>query len=169
MIPSPTDYQNILGWCSDGEAAGLQKHSAGLNVLEIGVWQGRSTVAMAAVAKSVFSVDHFLGDNFAGPYNTIQDALNNLHYIPNVYLSVGKWRQVVDFINLRNIGFIYYDADHTYEATKEFLDWVRPTKIPFGLHDVDDNPNHAGVKQALHEFTTDYHLYDRLAVCDSYA
>jgi predicted O-methyltransferase YrrM len=163
--PAKDLYKSVPGWCSDIEAAALQQFSGGKKVLEIGVWKGRSTIAMAAVAYHVLSIDHFIGDNFAGPSNPRQETITRLtSYQSIVSLCVGDWVRIVEYIDLSKFDMIYYDADHTYEATKQFLDIIHGFKGVIALHDVDNNPNHAGVKQALHEYTTDYTLYDRLAI-----
>jgi len=164
--PSKTAYQTVPGWCSDIEAAALQDHSLGREVLEIGVWKGRSTMAMAAVAYSVLSVDHFKGDDFAGKGDPRQETIARLApYQSIVTLCIGDWKTVVEHLNLDKFDMIYYDADHTYEATKEFFDVVHGYKGVIALHDVDNNPNHEGVRRALEEVHgTNYTLFDRLAI-----
>jgi predicted O-methyltransferase YrrM len=176
--PSITAYQDVPGWCSDIEAAALQDLVRGKEVLEIGVWKGRSTMAMVATAYSVFSVDHFEGDEFAGASNPSYETLGRFYpYKRIVTLCVGDWKQVLEHVDIHRFDVIYYDADHTYEATKDFLDAVYGYDGKLALHDVDDNPNHAGVKRALHEYITNsrqltatqsptdfYLLRDRLAI-----
>lgn len=49
------------GWLSEREAHALADFAQDKNVLEIGSWQGRSTVAMARTAKLVVAVDHHNG------------------------------------------------------------------------------------------------------------
>ena len=165
--PSLDAYKSVQGWCSDIEAAALQQFAKGKEVLEIGVWKGRSTIAMAATAYHILSVDHFLGDEFAGNGNPRQETVNRLApYQSIVSLCISKWICLVEYLDIHTFDMIYYDADHTYEATKQFFDVVHNYKGVIALHDVDNNPNHSGVKQALHEFVdpTSYSLYDRLAI-----
>jgi predicted O-methyltransferase YrrM len=164
--PDLNEYLTVPGWCSEIEAKALQDAARGKHVLEIGVWKGRSTIAMAATAASILSVDHFLGDDYAGKADPRIETVSRLRpYQDIVTLCIGKWNKLP--INPSQFGFIYYDADHTYEATKEFLEWIYTYPLPrpiYAIHDVDQNPNHAGVKKALHEFTTIYSLHDRLAI-----
>ena len=164
--PSKNAYQDVPGWCSDEEAAALQYFSGGREVLEIGVWKGRSTMAMAAVAYSVFSIDHFIGDDFAGKSDPRQETIARfIPYQRVVTLCIGDWKNVVENLNIDKFDMTYYDADHSYKSTKEFFDVVHGYKGIIALHDVDNNPNHAGVKQALEEVHgTNYTLYDRLAI-----
>lgn len=165
--PSLLAYQSLGGWCSDIEAAALQEEARDKSVLEIGVWKGRSTVAMAATARSILSIDHFYGDGYAGRSNPRHEAVETLAPFQEIVtLCIGDWKGVRRVINPRLFDFIYYDADHTYEATKDFLDWCHFNKVNavIGIHDVDNNPSHEGVKRALHEYTTNYILHDRLAI-----
>ena len=167
--PSFDAYRAIPGWCSDVEAAALQDMAKGKIVLEIGTWKGRSAIAMATTAKHVVCVDTFEGDDFAGKSNPIKQTIDHVHpYKGVISICCCDWVKFRQLLAPGYFDFIYYDADHTYEATKEFIDWVTPLNadygIPFGLHDVDENPNHEGVKRALHEYTQHYTLHDRLAI-----
>jgi len=167
--PSFDAYRAIPGWCSDVEAAALQEIAKGKIVLEIGTWKGRSAIAMASTAKHVVCVDTFEGDGFAGPSNPIKQTVDYIHpYKSVISLCSCDWIKFRHLISPSKFGFIYYDADHTYEATRNFLEWMMKYHvdygIPFGLHDVDENPAHEGVKRALLEYTKHYTLHDRLAI-----
>lgn len=63
---------------SEAELAELQALGAGRDVLELGAYRGASTLALAAVARSLCSVDHHLGDETAGHRDTGPDYLQNL-------------------------------------------------------------------------------------------
>ena len=170
MRPTLDEYQSVPGWCSDIEAAALQAAADGRRVLEIGTWKGRSTIAMAATAESILAVDHFEGDGFAGKSNPSHETLDRFApYSEVIAVCVADWRIVRELLDPSRFDLIYYDADHTYEATADFLDWAATLGKPLAIHDVDDNPNHAGVKRALVERFPDFQLFDRLAVveCDS--
>lgn len=172
MRPSADQYKFVPGWCSDVEATALQAYVTGRCVLEIGTWKGRSAIAMAATARFILAVDHFEGDEFAGISNPSHETLKRFQPYKNVVsLSVGRWQQVVGVLNRSAFDLIYYDADHTYEATSEFFEWAIGYRGTIALHDVDDNPNHAGVKKALVERFSNYKLFDRLAIikCESLA
>ena len=58
-------FPHVHGWLFDNEFRMLSKLAEGKRVLEIGCFQGRSTVALAQTAKSVVSVDYFHGDEWA--------------------------------------------------------------------------------------------------------
>jgi len=167
--PFLDSYIPIQGWCSDIEAAALQDAASGKVVLEIGTWKGRSAIAMGATAIRVIAVDHFKGDSYTGPANPSRETIENVYpYREVIHLCMAPWSLLKNNLNPYSFGFIYYDACHLYEATKEFFDWVATWRdnhpIPIGLHDVDNDPNHEGVKRALLEYTTNYSLHDRLAI-----
>jgi predicted O-methyltransferase YrrM len=72
------DWRDVDGWMSEAEGAVLRSLAVGMNVLEIGSYKGRSTVAMASVAKRLISVDHHRGDDGTGPSDTLREFLANL-------------------------------------------------------------------------------------------
>lgn len=161
MKPSIDHWKPLQGWLSDLEGDKLQQLAKDGVVLEIGCWKGKSTLAMAATAKHVISVDGFNGDNFAGPYDTSKEAKANLAGF-NISLIHLPWEDVLPFLDLRKFDLIYYDADHTYEATRAFLTMC-PPEILLAAHDYDDNPNHAGCRQAVDELHRELIITDRLA------
>jgi SAM-dependent methyltransferase len=65
---------DIPGWLTPLEGATLAALAAGRDVLEIGSWQGRSTVCLARPAKHVTAVDHFRGDAGTGPADGTEAA-----------------------------------------------------------------------------------------------
>lgn len=76
MIETTLDLP--LGWLSETEAAWLAEQATGKEVLEIGTYLGRSTVAMARTAAAVVTVDHH-----AGPPQDSAGA-TTLRFIENV-------------------------------------------------------------------------------------
>lgn len=157
--PAPNAWEGIEGFMAPEECTELQRLACGRRVLEIGIWKGRSTIAMAATAQYILAVDHFRGDAFAGRANTCHTAWTNLCETgarDRVILLVGPFDVLRELnINLRDFDLIHYDADHTYEATVDALQLLStgaPSHATLAIHDYDDNPNHAGVKRAVNEF-----------------
>lgn len=72
------DWRNVRGWLSGLEGLALQEMAAGRTVLEIGSYCGRSTVAMAEVARLVVSLDWHQGDPGAGWGDTLPELWQNL-------------------------------------------------------------------------------------------
>ena len=91
-------------------------------MLEIGCWKGRTAIAMAEVAASVWSIDHFRGDAYAGPYNTLPEAWQNVIDcgLP-IRLLVGPFAELLPALDLTRFGLVFYDGDHDFEPTQTFL------------------------------------------------
>lgn len=169
------------GWLSAAEANELQRLAAGLTVLEIGVWKGRSTVSLAAVAAHVISVDWFRGDGFTGPANTLPECWQNLidhQVLDRVQLCVGDFRTVIPQLKLDNVGLVFYDADHTYAATRDAFEALLAAgltaRVPIAVHDYEpDSPLWDGVVCAVQDYCTAHskrlRVVDRLAVIESLA
>jgi len=147
---------SVGGWLSPAEGAHLQQLARGLDVLEIGVWKGRSTACLAETARHVVSIDHFRGDEFTGPANTMRGAwetICRLELRGRVTLIATDFRKALELLPLERFGFAYYDADHTYEATAAALRLL--AGIPrIAVHDYDAAPNRAGVVQAVDQFAS---------------
>lgn len=156
------DYRTISGYMHHDEAEELQDLARDRFVLEIGCFQGRSTIAMAHTAREILTVDHFVGDDFVGEINTRAAALENLDNFE--LLKSGKVRLLLSdgfaafrYLDLSLFDFIFYDADHTYEATKQFLELAEgcpEAGCPIAVHDYGhpDAARFAGVAQAVDEF-----------------
>lgn len=153
--PDRDAWQKIHGWLFKKEGEALQEMAAGRVILEVGTWKARSTVALAATAEHVVSVDHFKGDSFAGRGGTFPAAWQNLidkHASHKVTLVAGDFRDVLPRLDLRKFGAFFYDGDHTYEATAaalRFAEQMRPG-IRVAVHDY--KPNQPQVRQAVDEF-----------------
>ena len=63
---------------TEEEATALADLARGKNVLEMGAWEGFSTIVLASVADRVTSVDWHRGDDHAGHYDTWPRFLQNL-------------------------------------------------------------------------------------------
>ncbi len=138
-IPIP----EVAGWLFDNESLALQRLATGKRVLEIGCYQGRSTVAMATTAKHVFTMDSFEGDDFTKAEGSItkevcKDAfLRNTKQFDNVSLLEFDMYDMLENLLPSNYDFIFYDAGHSADDTKFFLDWAEsvPDDTIIALHD----------------------------------
>lgn len=172
--PDVSAYASVPGWLSELEASTLQSLAKDNTVLEVGTWKARSTIAMAATAKHVVTVDHFAGDGFAGVGNPGTQAWENVvraEAQERVTMMFTPWEIAKRFLATSDFEVIFYDGDHTYEATHNFLkyvhgQWILRTVI--AVHDYDNNPNHWGCRKAVDEFVSgrgySFELYDTLAV-----
>jgi SAM-dependent methyltransferase len=112
------------GWLTEEEAWLLWQSAARTTgpILEVGCYYGRSTVLLAALGRTVYSVDSF--DNFDTDDpdgNVIHQAfLDNINSrgITNVVL----FRERIEDWEMRQVGFAYLDGDHSYQGTINQID-----------------------------------------------
>lgn len=171
-------WREIRGWLSEAEGMKLQELAHGKEVLEFGCWRGKSAVCMAEVAKHVTTVDHFKGDPHAGRRVKMADAMVTMQELAKASSSIPDKISIfnttfiyaVRRLRIEAYDFYYYDADHSYEATKAALEILAPLGRPMAFHDYDGKgePSFAGVQQAVDEarekWSLDFELVDTLAV-----
>jgi len=172
--PSLEAFRSVAGWLSDAEANALQRIAAGATVLEVGTWKAKSAIAMAAVAFHVVTVDHFAGDGFAGVGNPGTQAWENVvkaEAQERVTMMFTPWQIAQRYLAMSDFEVVFYDGDHTYEATDKFLGQTFGTMAPdtvVAVHDYDDKPQHWGCRKAVDEFVKayrcDFELHDTLAI-----
>jgi len=135
--------------------------------MEIGSYYGRSTVAMAAVAKKMICIDSFLfGSDLPYP----RDETGRL--IPPAVKSdaretfegnVAPWRDKLEVCEMDSleavkldwepVGLLFIDGGHDYETVKSdcgFLKWVIP-----GGHVAFHDASWGSVGKAIREAMTD--------------
>lgn len=129
----PKRWTEVEGWLSFREGEQLRKLAAGKDVLELGSWKGRSTVALAGVARSVVAVDSFAGDEHTGPADTHLEFLQNLVAAgvrDRVEVWMGRIEDFADHLPSASFDLVFIDGTHTAEAverdTKLALRCVRP-------------------------------------------
>ena len=173
--PSLHAYRHVAGWLSEPEAEALQRIAKDKTVLEVGTWKAKSTIAMAAVAYHVVTVDHFAGDGFAGVGNPGTQAWENVvkaEAQERVTMMFSPWEIAKRFLRWSDFGLVFYDGDHTLKATEQFLrlaiDETYDGDAIIAVHDYDNKPQHWGCRQAVDEFVKTYNyafeLYDTLAI-----
>lgn len=137
--------------------AGLYKRVSDLegDIVEIGCWEGRSTIALASACKpaTVHAVDTWEGSpgevsaSLAASrdvYATFCENTAGLNITPH---RMG-WR---DYLPTSGpIRFVHIDAEHTYEEVRDNIDAVRPLMVSGGVICGDDN-HHPPVQQAVLE------------------
>ncbi|HXX90052.1 MAG TPA: class I SAM-dependent methyltransferase, partial [Acidimicrobiales bacterium] len=129
-------------------------------IVEIGCWEGRSTVALARVlepsGRRLHAVDWWLGNVDEGTDHATVHALHERDVFATFTANVAPYRCVDvhrqdgrDFLTGmppgEGIAFVHLDAGHTYEATKQLIDLALPRLAPGGVICGDDFENsHAG-------------------------
>lgn len=97
------------------ECAFLADLARGLDVLEIGSWLGRSTIALASTARLVAAVDWHHGDFYAGEMDTEEGFRANLarYGINNVSVLVCR----VEDVTFETVyDGVFVDAAHDAES-----------------------------------------------------
>ncbi len=146
----------VRGWMAESERLFLRKLSFGCRVLELGCFEGLSTVNIAATARSVVAVDSFEGTGTVHEGSDTERAMRaNLANagIDNVTVIRGFFSDVL--IGLHELfDVIFIDGSHDYESV------VRDIALSLRLlarggvlafHDYDND--HPGVVQAVNELS----------------
>ena len=141
------------------------------DVIEIGSWQGRSTIALAqGCADSENGVVHAI-DTFRGnPGNEsmyVVGAEDRSDLEPNFHRNIAaagvadrvvthamSSTEAVDEVAaaVNGVRMMYIDGEHSYDAVKEELDLYAPLLSPGGLLTFDDySTRYPGVADAIHE------------------
>lgn len=152
-------------WFDDSAQASLAELVRGLTVdgiiLEIGAWEGRSTVAIAkATTRDVHTCDHWLGsatdhsDTAILQRDLFKIWSDNLAPYPHVYPHRMDWRDYVPTIT-EPIALCFIDAEHTYREVYDNIIAVLPLLTPGGILCGDDIGN-AFVKRAVRELLRDF-------------
>ena len=117
----PFTWKHCRGWLTNSEAAELAWLAAGKKVLEIGTFCGKSAVAMAPDARQVVCIDPFVGyPGVEGMANTKAEALGNFGRagcLDKIRVAVGTQEEVLPRMDLSDVEFVFYDADHSAPST----------------------------------------------------
>jgi len=150
----PHFYQDIPGWCDFAEyyANVVRDLSDGAHVVEVGVWQGKSTAALAVEvlnsgkAIRIDVVDHFKGSpeipKIQQPIDqraAFEDSIAPVrHAIRDVHDAL-SWDAASKYRD-RSLDFVFLDADHAKTSVLKDLDAWWPKVKPGGIlagHDID--------------------------------
>lgn len=144
-------------WLDEAAQATLSALVEGLAVdgiiVEIGAWEGCSTVALArATDREVHTCDTWEGsesDNSklnASMRDVYATWSDNVSPFPNVYPHRIGWRDYVPTIT-EPIALCFIDAEHTYREVYDNIIAILPKLVPGGILCGDDIGN-IDVKQA---------------------
>jgi hypothetical protein len=160
---------------TEEECEALFRLATGKRVLEVGVWKGRATIAMAQSARVVHAVDWFMGDRHTGETFIFPEFYANLRRygaLGKVVIHWGTFEEVLPLFADDVFDFAFLDGFHTYEATKEVYDWVNPLANVLAFHDYgrDELTNqageHFGVTKVVDELGGPSERYGSIAVLD---
>lgn len=151
--------EDVNGWLTEREGRKLAELAAGKRVLEIGSYEGRSTVCIAQAAARVECIDPCDGRATPGVRDTEEAFVENLCRYgvrDRVRLHVGTTAErAPDLAPGFDLAFI--DGDHSLAAVREDIRHALALLAPGGLlafHDYDDHQN-PDVTAAVHEVLAD--------------
>lgn len=142
------------GWLSKPEAELLWRIAGGVSgpILEVGCYYGRSTCLLAALGRSVHSVDPFTGFDDGDPSGDAIHAAFLANLAERNLTDVTWYRQRIEDWTppeATTFGFAYLDGDHTYEGTKSQIKAALAAGVRrIAVHDVNDDGEGAAVKRA---------------------
>lgn len=153
----PTDIHTGV---TPQEAEELARLAKGHHVLECGAWFGFSTIVMAAVARSVTSVDWHHGDEHAGLVDTQEQFERNLTRYgvrDRVEVIVGRFEDELPKLPQRRFAGAFLDGKHDLVSVSRDLRLIEPLINRAGcflaIHDygyVDPNHDDFEVAEAVH-------------------
>lgn len=131
-------------------------------LVEIGCWEGRSTVAIAqsVFPRSLHCVDHWRGNEDEGDGESIRLAkernvfafwLENTQRLAagNISASRMSWQEwIADW--QEPIGFLHLDASHDYDSVHDCLQAIKPFLVK-GAHLCGDDGYSDGVYRAVRD------------------
>lgn len=162
MIAEWTFPADVKGWLTEEEGRALAELARGRRVLEIGSFEGRSTVCLAQTAEHVTAVDPL--DGRATPENrdTGEALLANLEryeVAARVAVHRGTSRDVLPALKTA-YDLVFIDGAHDYASVCEDIDLALARLKPDGLlafHDYRTRPGECdggwdpGVTAAVHK------------------
>jgi predicted O-methyltransferase YrrM len=133
------------------------------DIIEVGSWEGRSTVyiANAAFPEKVHAIDHFQGSYSDGDYSgrlaeergdifeVFQQNVRAFTHGGNVEVHRKSWQEWAQE-NKVSVKFAHLDAEHSYEQAKELIEVVLKMMCPGGIICGDDySPLWQGTQNAV--------------------
>jgi hypothetical protein len=169
----PTDVPTSM---TLDEGAKLAELARGQSVLELGAWQGFSTICLAQTATVCHSVDWHGGDENAGFSDTLVPYLRNLQRYgmlrsERVVVHIGRFHAVCDAFRDGRFDGVFVDGAHDYKSVIEDgkMAWRLARKwIAFHDYGVDGSdaggPRFAVAEAVAELFGSPSELVDTLAV-----
>ncbi len=144
------------GWLSEGEARLLWEFAGQFEgpILEVGCYEGRSSVLLANLGRPLYCVDPFDGfaDHQTGDETHAKFTHNLVSRGFKGPLGVACCREKIEDWFVRPVGFAYLDGDHTPEGTQRQIEVARACGASgVAIHDVNDGGDGLYIKRvALH-------------------
>ena len=120
-------WNEISGFFLPEEAEKLRELAGGKVCLEVGSFYGRSTTAMAEVAKVVYAVDTFRADGdgsgqvegAAHEFTILDSFCANTFGYTNIRICIGLSCEIAGTFDDSYFDLIFIDGSHEYEAVRD--------------------------------------------------
>lgn len=161
-MSAPTFRENWFHPDSQAVLAGLVRDVADVpgRIVEIGAWEGRSTIAMAnATDRTIDTVDTWQGSPTDRSGKAAQEPGRDVHatWCRNVeaatkgnvtghHMGWREYRQLDD----SPVALLFIDAEHTYREVADNIDEFLPLMSPGGIVCGDD-AHDPEIMRAVHE------------------
>jgi predicted O-methyltransferase YrrM len=165
-------WTDIPGWLTEEEGTELARLASGRLVLEIGSYCGRSTVAMAATAKAIFSIDPHDSSTTEPhpPIQTLETFQRNIAGLPVIHV-LGRVEQIEPYLVPASFDMVFVDGDHRLKACLRDLAIAERVLRPGGVIAVHDYntpyPQLWEVTQAVREVWQTFGVVGSLAIKQS--
>lgn len=179
-IRSTKQYvREIGGWLSDqdGEALYLLARQVpqGQTIVEIGSWQGKSTIwlakgSLAGNGNSVYAIDPHCGSEShlnEGEANTEDVFHENMRKAEVDHIVVPLVRKSNEAIRTwkQDIGLLWIDGTHEYEEVKRDFQLWEPYLSSFGVVAFHDRL-HPGPLQVIRQHVFKSDNFCKITICD---
>lgn len=168
----------VHGWLSDDEAVSLYKLTKASSrkgvIVEIGSWQGKSTIWLAKSGNKVYAIDPHIGapeqiEQYGHNIQTLEKFKSNINKagISEMVAPIVETSEEA-FKSWRGepISFLFIDGSHQYEdVKKDFILWS-PLVMDGGIIAFHDTPA-PGPSQVLEEFIYSSKNFKVIKVIDS--
>jgi hypothetical protein len=166
-------FNEIDGWLTENEGKALAALAKDGCVLELGAWKGRSTVAMAATAEYVTTVDSFTGDAETGPVDTYGEFRENIEragVLSKIDARRGQIAAWAEVLPSAHYDLVFIDGAHDAASVERdarlALRCVKPTGA-IAWHDANyrtvvDGLKAAGIRGDRPDFLIDSTAWVRL-------
>lgn len=129
------NWREIEGLVSDDECEVLQELARGKVCVEIGSWKGKSTAAMAEVAKEVIAIDTFkastdapmplFGQKQEDNFTTLEDFVENTKDYDNINVFINLSENVVGEFQEKTIDLLFIDGMHDFDSVhKDVINYI---------------------------------------------
>ncbi|KKR15004.1 MAG: Translation elongation factor P [Parcubacteria group bacterium GW2011_GWC1_39_29] len=171
---------SVRGWLTFREGALLYNLAKGCSnnnsIVEIGSWEGKSTVYISNGSKAGNGAHIFAVDPHTGPEQSVNDNVRTYDVFMKNITGGGAVELITPIVKFsedaakdfnRPIGFIFIDGGHAYEAVKIDFDSWYPKVVEGGVIAFHDSIKYDGPRRLLSEIIPRSRLFKGAGIVDS--